>query len=131
MNLKGINSVLRLLIAAASFSAPAVQAENWFIKDGTEKPDAKPLRVYGLVQPTFQADFSDKVDGLTGADAPHNNEHSAYASIPPGLSSTSSFYLFRVRLGVRGLIEPKINYEIVGEYGVNALTTKAQNDFNV
>jgi len=106
-------------------------AENWFIKDGTEKPDAKPLRIYGLVQPTFQYDFSDKVDNLIGDEASYNNEYSAYSSIPPGYSSTSSFYLFRVRLGARGLVEPDINYEVVGEYGANALTTKAESEYNV
>ncbi len=122
----------KLIIALGlSFAASNALAENWFIKDGTEKPNAKPLRVYGLVQPTFQADFSDKVKGLNGAEAAYNNEYSAYSSIPPGYSSTSSFYLFRVRLGVRGLVEPNINYEIVGEYGANALTTKAESEYNV
>ena len=116
---------------ASSFLCTAAFAENWFIKDGTEKPDAKALRVYGLVQPTYQYDFSNKVDNLTGNEARFNDEYATYSSIPPGYSSTSSFYLFRVRLGARGLVEPNINYEVVGEYGSNALTTKAENDYNV
>jgi len=120
-----------ILILGMFLTITNASAENWFIKDGTEKANAKPLRIYGLVQPTFQYDFSDKVDNLTGDEVDYNNEYSAYSSIPPGYSSTSSFYLFRVRLGARGLVEPNINYEVVGEYGANALTTKAENDYNV
>lgn len=113
------------------FASHSAYAENWFMTDGTEPAGAKPVRVYGLVQPTFQYDLSDKVTGLTGSDAVFNDQFSTYASIPPGYTSTSSFYLFRVRLGVRGLVEENINYEVVGEYGANALTTKGQDEFNV
>lgn len=119
------------LALAGGLAGSSAQAENWFITDGTEPEDAPPVRVYGLLQPTYQYDLSDKVTGLTGPDAVYNDGYSTYASIPPGYTSTSSFYLFRVRLGARGLVEKNINYEVVGEYGANALTTKGQDEFNV
>lgn len=127
----GLCTITCIMSIGLALSCRGASAENWFMKDGTEPDGAKPIRVYGLVQPTYQCDLSDKVTGLTGTDAAYNDKYSTYASIPPGYTSTSSFYLFRVRLGVRGLVEENINYEVVGEYGANALTTKSQDEYNV
>lgn len=93
------------------------------MRDGTELPGAKKTRVVGLIQPTYQSDYSDALSDLEGNAESLNDKRAFYSGIAPGYSSTSSFYLFRVRFGVRGLVGEHVNYELVGEYGANALTT--------
>lgn len=105
-------------------------ADNWFIQDGVEPPGAEKVKVFGLLQPTYQSDFSHRASGLVGSEAANNGKYPLYSTLAPSYKSTSSFYLFRVRLGVRGALDPDINYEAVAEMGVNALTTQPSGSYN-
>lgn len=109
----------------------AVYAENWVMRDSVAAPDFPIIKLTGLVQPTYQSDFSHPVTGLTGDQAGLNGAYARSATIAPNNTSTSSFYLFRARLGVHGRIDPDINYHVVGEYGSNALTTVRGEGANV
>lgn len=109
----------------------AVHAENWVMRDAMVAADYPAVKVFGLVQPTYQSDRSDAVTGLTGDQAGYNGAYARSALLGPNYTSMSSFYLFRVRLGVLGRISPDINYEVVGEYGSNALTTVKGQGTNV
>jgi hypothetical protein len=120
-----------LSTALLSVLSASALADNWFILDGTEPPGAEKLRVYGLLQPTYQSDLSSRAHGLTGSEAVNEGKYPLYSTIAPSYKSTSSFYLFRVRLGVRGAINPEINYETVAEMGVNALTTQPSGSYSV
>jgi hypothetical protein len=110
--------------------AGMAQAENWMMRDGTESKNAPAVRVFGLIQPTYQHDYSNRLEGLVGLDAAHNGEYPLSALIGPGYKSISGYYLFRVRVGARGLVDPMINYEVVLEAGANALTTQVGEEFN-
>ena len=120
------NLVALILLGSAT---AGVRADNWFILDGTEPPDVEKLKVFGLLQPTYQDDQSSQAHGLTGGEVANEGKYPLYSTIAPGYKSTSSFYLFRVRLGVRGALNPDINYETVAEMGVNALTTQPSGDY--
>lgn len=121
---------IRKLIALSVLVTSPAWAENWFIADGTERPSAPAVKVFGLIQPTYQQDYSDKVRGLTGSEAGNEGKYPYVGLIAPGYKSLSSFYLFRVRLGARGAVDELTNYEVVGEYGSNALTTQPGQSFN-
>lgn len=127
-NNKSINSLLAITLAC---SGTQVCAENWFIRDGTEQTRDDKMYFVGLVQPTFQYDDSDRVSGLGGPLSGFNGDHTTLSKIGPSYDSTQSFYLFRVRFGARGTVLPDINYEFVGEYGANALTTIPGENANV
>lgn len=118
-----------LIILSMVMMTPA-RAENWFIADGTERPGAPAVKVFGLIQPTYQQDYSDKVFGLVGPEVGNEGKYPYTSLIAPGYKSLSSFYLFRVRLGARGAVDDMTNYELVGEYGANALTTQPGQSFN-
>lgn len=98
-------------------------AENWFMRDGTEQKNKSKLYFVGLIQPTYQHDFSDDLSGLQGPLSSFNGKKTTLSNIAPSYDSSQSFYLFRVRFGARGTIMDDVNYEFVAEYGANALTT--------
>ncbi|MHB8697706.1 MAG: hypothetical protein ACYC9J_06665 [Sulfuricaulis sp.] len=127
MNVLG--SLHKLIILSVLVTTPA-WAENWFIADGTEPPGAPAVKVFGLIQPTYQQDYSDKVFGLAGPESGNEGKYPYVGLIAPGYKSLSSFYLFRVRLGARGAVDDMTNYEVVGEYGTNALTTQPGQSYN-
>lgn len=116
---KKILCILCISLACAG----SAKAENWFIRDGTERANADKMYLLGLVQPTFQSDSSDPVQGLQGPLSVYNGDNTTLTNIGPSYDSTQSFYLFRVRFGVRGTAIENVNYEFIGEYGANALTT--------
>ncbi len=118
------NIVFSILIASPAW------AENWFTVDGTERPGAPAVKVFGLIQPTYQQDYSDKVYGLMGSEAVNEGKYPYVALIAPGYKSLSSFYLLRVQLGAREAVYDMTNYEVVWEYGANALTTQPGRSFN-
>ncbi len=126
-NKKKISTALALALV---ISTEWAWGENWFMTDGTEPVGAPAVRVFGLIQPTYQQDYSSKVTGFNGIEAGNEGKYPYAALIAPGYKSLSSFYLFRVRLGARGAIDDLTNYEVVGEYGSNALTTQPGQSFN-
>lgn len=119
------------LLLALVGASNAVYAENGVMRDSVVAADFPAVKVIGLVQPTYQRDFSGTVTGLTGDQAGFNGTYARSATLAPNYTSTSSFYLLRARLGVIGRVSPEINYEVVGEYGANALTTVKGQGTNV
>ncbi len=100
--------VIGLLTACVIFvSQPPgeVQAANWFRIQGTESPDAKAVKVWGFVQPTYYNSASD---------------------VPPEEDfRKNDFDIRRARLGVRGIIpgsNNKVNYFLLSEFGRNGIT---------
>ena len=112
-----------LALALASASLPA-HAVNWLQPQNTEPPNAPLYRVFGLLQPTYTHINGDNVTGLQGAAAPYNGKTPVFNLVPTMNQSTSAFYFFRARLGVRGAINRNINYFLLTEAGKNATTTK-------
>ncbi|GBE13498.1 phosphate-selective porin O and P [bacterium BMS3Abin13] len=95
-----------LLAAGSCLTAPAgAEAANWFQLQGTEKPQAKPVNLWGFIQPTyFQS--QDKVD-------------------PSDDFRKDDFNIRRARLGIRGVVpktDAKINYFLLSEFGRNGIT---------
>lgn len=103
-----------------------VWAANWFALQNTEPAHAKPLRVWGFIQPTYEASFADKVQGA--ANPAFNGQRPVFNLIAPDQESSSSFELKRARLGVRGTM-PKTNgmvdYFVLAEFAHNGITKHA------
>ncbi|MEW6612460.1 MAG: porin [Pseudomonadota bacterium] len=116
-----IRKTLAFLLLAGL--APAAHAANWIAIQGTEPADAKPVKLFGFIQGTYEQSFGDPVTGLTSSNlAPHNG-HQAIFNTFGGDESTSTFNIRRARLGVRGALEDtKINYFLMAEFGNNAIT---------
>ncbi len=127
----GRDRLFQLLGVASIFMPLLAHADNWFMLDGVEPPDSLPVRMFGLLQPTYQQDFSRRVGGLVGTEVNDDGKFPVNSLIAPGYKSTSSFYLFRVRLGSRGAIDPETNYEAVAELGANALTTQPSGQYHI
>ncbi len=109
-----------LALALASASLPA-HAANWFQMQNTEPPKAPVYKFFGFVQPTYTSISGDRVTGFTGK---YNDHYALFNYVPPMNQSTSAFQFLRARLGVRGAINPHINYFLLGEAGKNSITTK-------
>ena len=76
------------------------------------------------MQPTYTRISGDNVTGLAAPLAKFNNHTALFNFVPPMNDSTSAFQFLRARLGVRGAINPHINYFLLGEAGKNGVTTK-------
>ena len=102
--------------------ATTVNAANWLMLQGTEKPGAAPrAKVWGFVQPGYleSGDTKLPVGNFSGQDSQFNTHQ-------PNLSSNKTFQIMRARLGVRGLAMPldsNVNYFLLAEYGNNGITT--------
>ena len=112
-----------LALAFASASLPA-HAANWFQMQNTEPPKAPVYKFFGFVQPTYTSISGDRVTGLVAPATKFNNHYALFNYVPPMNQSTSDFQFLRARLGVRGAINPQINYFLLGEAGKNSITTK-------
>ncbi len=101
-------------------------AANWFELQNNEAPDAKALRVWGFLQPTYEANFADRVSGA--ANPAFNGQRPVFDLVAPDQESSSSFELKRARIGVRGLMpktDGKINYFVLAEFAHNGITKHA------
>lgn len=127
--MNSVKRIRKVIVLSMAIASPS-WAESWFMVDGTERPSAPAVKVLGLIQPTYQQDYSDKVRGLVGSAATSEGKYPYVALIAPGHKSPLSFNLFRVRLGARGAVDDLTNYEMVGEYGANALTPQPERSFN-
>lgn len=110
-----------------------VEAANWFKLRATEPGGtAHTLQVWGFLQPTYDKDFSDKIEGTVGALGPRtpdgrgaNGSLPVQGTIPPDRTSQSSFFMRRARIGIRGTMIPisnDIDYFILTEFGQNGVT---------
>lgn len=116
-------SALLVALSASSVAfVPTVQAANWLMLQGTEKPDQAPrAKVWGFVQLQYQQTGDTKLKA-----GPYAGKSAAFNQIAPQLSSSSSFNVRRARIGVRGdnfPLDSKINYFILAEFGNNGITT--------
>jgi len=101
-------------------------ATNWLQLQGTEPAGvAAPVKVWGFLQPTyFYIKGNRSVSGATAASG-LNGQVPNFNLVPPDFTSSSSFNLFRARVGVRGTVMPfdnSINYFVLAELGDNAYT---------
>lgn len=123
-----MNKTIKTLIAGAVTMVVAPQAAhaaNWFALQGNEPAGtAAPVTVWGFLQPTFEYYTGDGVSGATPASG-FNGRVPVFNKVAPDQTSTSSFFLRRARIGVRGVMSPideKINYFIMAEFGKNGIT---------
>lgn len=120
----GKTCLVTCTLVAALAAAPA-QAVNWFKLRGTEPGGtARTAQLWGFIQPTYVNDFSDTISTPPGPGA-INGDRPVPGTIEPDRNSTSSFFLRRARIGVRGTMTPidnDINYFILTEWGQNGVT---------
>lgn len=120
-------TITKLIIGGAVILAAvpqAAQATNWFALQGNEAPGtAAPVKIWGFMQPAFEYYTGDGVSGA--ANANFNGRDPVFNKVAPDQTSTSSFFLRRARVGVRGVMSPideRINYFIMAEFGKNGIT---------
>jgi len=101
-----------------------VQAANWTMLQGTEKPAAAGrARVWGFIETSYQKDESKKNEfvGTSG----NNYEYVPPKLIGPDLESQDGFNVRRARIGVRGIgmpLDSNVNYFLLAEFGNNGIT---------
>ena len=116
---------LRRGVAVVMFllAAPSVQAANWLMLQGTEAPNATAETVlWGFLQPQYSLTDGTRLDATT----PFGGQLAVFNTIAPDLKTESQFQIQRARIGVRGqnfLLNSKVNYFILGEFGNNGITT--------
>lgn len=99
--------IKRSVIAAACTTGLLVSgsasAVNWLMLQGVEGKKAPDHRLFAFIQPAYDASVNgDKLQGLVGAAAGNNGLYAAPNTITPEFSETSSVYMRRARLGMRG-----------------------------
>ncbi|HEX9627071.1 MAG TPA: hypothetical protein VGA00_09055 [Acidiferrobacterales bacterium] len=111
-------------VAAAmlcTLAAPAAQAANWLMLQGTEKPSAAPTtNLWGFIQPQYS-----QTDGTPLAAGPWSGQNAVFNTILPDQKTDAQFHIQRARIGVRGQNFPlnsKVNYFILAEFGNNGIT---------
>jgi len=104
----------RSVIAAACTTglllSGSASAVNWLMLQGVEGKKAPDHRLFAFIQPAYDASVGgDKLEGLvnpaTGVafpDGVSNGQHAVPNTITPDFDETSSVYLRRARLGMRG-----------------------------
>ena len=112
------------VVAVASESA---NAANWLDLQGNEPPGAKPLTLWGFIQPTATFNEGAAVTGLTGAAniTAYNGQTPLFNLVAPDNENRDQAQIFRARFGARGVIPgtgEKINYFFLTEFGNNGLT---------
>lgn len=80
----------------------SASAVNWLMLQGVEGKKAPDHRLFAFVQPAYDATKGDNLRGLVGAAAGNNGLDAVPNTITPEFNETSSVYLRRARLGVRG-----------------------------
>ena len=100
-------TIKRSLIAAACTTglllSGTASAVNWLMLQGAEGKKAPDHRLFAFIQPAYDASVNgDKLDGLLGGAAANNGLYAVPNTITPEFNETSSVYLRRARLGVRG-----------------------------
>ena len=78
-------------------------AANWLMLQGVEGKKAPDHRLFAFVQPAYSASKGgDKLEGLVGGGAANNGSYAVPNTVTPDFDETSSVYLRRARLGMRG-----------------------------
>jgi len=108
-------TIKRGVIAAACSTGllltGTASAANWLMLQGVEGKKAPNHRLFAFVQPAYSGNpGADKLEGLVGGGAVNNGKYAVPNTVTPDFDETSSIYLRRARLGMRGRITPKINY---------------------
>ena len=110
---KSFQASLAASCVAGLLMAGQAQATDWLMLLGTEPAAAgAPAKVFGVLQPTYQADASK----TTTAEP---------TRIGPNLQKQEQFQLMRAMIGVRGVafpIDSKVNYFVLADFGTNAAT---------
>ncbi|AOV16171.1 hypothetical protein BJI67_03005 [Acidihalobacter aeolianus] len=121
--------VLAAAVAAlAGMSVQSAEAANWLQLYNTSPPGvAKPVKVWGFIQPDYATTSGNTVSGLQGPPSVRAFDGAVpnFNLIGPNLSSTNTFNLLRGRIGVRGTLSPldnKLDYFFLTEFGNNAMT---------
>ena len=114
--------MLALAMTSAIAGSGTVNAANWLMLQGTEKPGVSGrAKVWGFIQPEYQSTGDKKLaaGGWSGQSAIFNQSR-------PNLTSATGFNVIRARLGVRGIAMPldsNVNYFFLGEFGNNGITS--------
>ncbi len=99
-----------------------VEAANWLMLQGTEKPNQAPrAKVWGFIQAEYQKTADTKLKA-----GPFAGKHAAFNQIGPQLTSAETFNVKRARIGVRGAnfpLDKNVNYFLLAEFGNNGITT--------
>ena len=108
---------------AACLLAPAADAANWLMLQGTEQPGAAGrAKVWGFIQPEFSTTSNTLIQGGAWAGNP-----AIFNQQRPNLKTNRGFNNFRSRIGVRGTgmpLDSNVNYFLLGEFGNNGITAQ-------
>ena len=120
---KALPVSLALIMAVGTSSS---EAANWFKLRGTEPGGiAHTLQVWGFLQPTYDKDNANNIDGAIKALSPANGDTPIPGTIAPDRTSQQTFFMRRARIGIRGTMIPisnDIDYFILTEWGQNGVT---------
>lgn len=120
-----------LAVAVATsmgLASQSAEAANWLKLYNTSPPGiAKPVKLWGFIQPDYAATNGKSVSGLEGPAAvtKFNGVVPNFNKIGPDVSSTNTFNMFRARIGIRGTLTPlsnKVDYFLLTEFGNNGMT---------
>ncbi|MCD6525673.1 MAG: hypothetical protein J7K75_01620 [Desulfuromonas sp.] len=106
--------LLTVLLLGLLCCRPAY-AVNWFMLQGTEKPDAPALRWGGFLLLDYQ-----RTDGGDLPAGPFKGEPMMASLISPNLRSSSEANVRKFQLGMRGALSNKIAYSVKTISGNNA-----------
>ncbi len=117
-------AALVVACAAGMSATMQVEAANWLMLQGTEKPGTAPrAKLWGFLQPTYRATSGTELQA-----GPWKGQAAQFNQIAPHLSSNKQFNIARARIGVRGTgfpLNSKINYFFLAEFGSNGITWPA------
>lgn len=128
--MKKMLGVMAAAIVCLGIVRPA-GAANWFELAGNENPGAKPVRMFGFVQPTYMRNQGGGVSGLAGP-GPAGSGIKAYEGqtalfnrVAPDYDNSEQLQVLRADFGLRGVVpgtDERINYLLLTEFGNNGLT---------
>ena len=98
-----------------------VLAVDWVSLQGLEgQKKEQDMKIWGFLEPEFA-----RTDGSELTAGPFAGQEAAFNQIRPNNDTSSTFNIFRARLGVRGQYDyNKINYFFLTEFGNNGITVK-------
>ena len=114
-------------IAAAMLAAClplSVQAANWVDVLATEPADARAIKPFGFVQPTYTYFDADPLSGMGGAAVSANGQYQIQNQVGPTFENTDQLQFLRAQFGLRGRLTDKINYFLLTDVGHNLTTVQ-------
>jgi Phosphate-selective porin O and P len=116
-----IKTIAAMLAASLPLSA---HAANWVDVLATEPADARPIKPFGFVQPTYTYIDADPLSGMGGAAISTNGQYQIQNLVGPTFENTDQLQFLRAQFGLRGRLTDKINYFLLTDVGHNLTTVQ-------